>query len=178
MKKFMISGALMCMLASAGYAQTSTSSPTDTSTSNPSTTHTMSKSDKAKSGKSDAMGTKNRMLRGCIEASGDEFMLKTRGGRKQIELMSSEDLKPHVGHMVKVTGAWDRSADKKEMAGMGHDEKAEKGEKGEMKHDEMAEHKGKMEHHFKVATMDMISETCKMEKSTKAEMKEMEKAKK
>jgi hypothetical protein len=90
-------------------------------------------------------------LRGCVEQTGDEYLLKTRR-LKNVELETSEDLKPHVGHLVKVTGSWDREADKSEAAGMGHEEHGE--------HHEAAEHKGMKEHHFKVSKLEMVADKC------------------
>jgi hypothetical protein len=90
-------------------------------------------------------------LRGCVEQTGDEYMLKTRR-MKNVELETSEDLKPHVGHMVKVTGSWDRAADKSEAAGTAHEEHGE--------HHEAVEHKGMKEHHFKVSKLEMLADTC------------------
>ena len=96
--------------------------------------------------------TKEHTLQGCVQQSGDEFMLQT-GKRKDVELMSTEDLKPHVGHTVKVTGMWDRTADKDEAAGKGH-------EGHETAAGEATEHRGMKEHHFKVSKLEMVSESC------------------
>jgi hypothetical protein len=95
---------------------------------------------------------KEHTIQGCIQQSGDEFMLQT-GKRKDIELSSTGDLKAHVGHTVKVTGMWDRSADKSEAAGQGH-------EGHESAAGEAAEHHGMKEHHFKVSNVQMVSDTC------------------
>ena len=95
---------------------------------------------------------KEHTIQGCIQQSGDEFMLQT-GKRKDIELESTGDLKAHVGHTVKVTGMWDRSADKSEAAGQGH-------EGHESAATEAKEHHGMKEHHFKVSNVEMVSETC------------------
>lgn len=89
-------------------------------------------------------------LRGCVEQAGSEYMLKT-DKKKNVELITSEDLKPHVGHTVKVMGSWDTAADKSEAAGGAHE--------GTGGHQESAEHKGK-EHHFKVSSLEMVSEQC------------------
>jgi hypothetical protein len=90
-------------------------------------------------------------LRGCVEQTGTEYMLKTEQ-KKNVELETSEDLKPHVGHTVKVSGSWDTAADKSEAQGTGHDASGE--------HHEAAEHKGMKEHHFKVDKLEMVSEQC------------------
>lgn len=95
---------------------------------------------------------KEHTVEGCIQQSGDEFMLQT-GKRKDIELESTGDLKAHVGHTVKVTGMWDRAADKSEAAGQGH-------EGHESAAAETKEHHGMKEHHFKVSNVQMVSDTC------------------
>jgi hypothetical protein len=95
---------------------------------------------------------KEHTIQGCIQQSGDEFMLQT-GKHKDIELISTGDLKAHVGHRVKVTGMWDRSADKSEAAGQGH-------EGHESAAGEAAEHHGMKERHFKVSNVEMVSDTC------------------
>jgi hypothetical protein len=95
---------------------------------------------------------KEHTIQGCIQQSGDEFMLQS-GKRKDIELISTGDLKAHVGHTVKVTGMWDRSADKSEAAGQSHEGHESAGA-------EAAEHHGMKEHHFKVSNVQMVSDTC------------------
>lgn len=119
-----------------------------------------------------------KTLTGCVaqEQGENEFMLRT-GSKRNIELETSEDLKPHVGHTVKVTGTWDLAADKSEAKGgadaMGH--KDMEGKEG-AEHKEMGEHKGMREHHFKVSKLEMVSETCKMGAGkAKASVKKTEK---
>jgi hypothetical protein len=102
-------------------------------------------------------GTKETTVTGCIEQSGSEYMLKTKKGNAELE--TTEDLKPHVGHTVKVHGSWDKAADKSEAAGGSHDTSAG--------HQESAEHKGMKEHHFKVSSVEMVSEQCTVQSSAK-----------
>lgn len=117
----------------------------------------------SKSASTKTMGGE-KTLTGCVsqEPGENEFMLKT-GMRRNVELETTEDLKPHVGHTVKVTGMWDKDADKAEAGGgadaMGHKDMAGKSESTSK---EAGEHKGMREHHFKVTKLDMVSETCKM----------------
>jgi hypothetical protein len=96
--------------------------------------------------------SKEHTLQGCVQQSGDDFMLQT-GKRKDIELISNEDLKAHIGHTVKVTGIWDRSADRSEASGKGHEghetAAAKAGEHHEMK-----------ERHFRVSKVEMVSDSC------------------
>ena len=103
-------------------------------------------------------GTKKETtVTGCIEQSGSEYSLKTKKGMAELE--TTEDLKPHVGHTVKVHGSWDKAADKSEAAGGSHDTSAG--------HQESAEHKGMKEHHFKVSSVEMVSEQCTVQTSAK-----------
>lgn len=144
--------ALLCLMAmfvfsSMSFAQTPSSTSTDTKPAH----------------KSGMKGMKHGMkgektLTGCVsqEAGSNEFMLKS-GAKRNIELESAEDLKAHVGHTVKVKGTWDMEGDKSEMAGgadaMGHKDMDKK---------EGMEHKGMKEHHFKVSSLEMVSDSCKM----------------
>ncbi len=129
MKKMIIATGVMFLCTMPGFAQDSMKSDSSM------------KQDSSMSG--EKMGKKHKMgmgkektMTGCIEASGDEYMLKMKNG-KSMEIMSTDDLKPHVGHMVTVTG----------MKTMATDDKTKK-----------------MEKMFKVSKMDMVSETCTMGK--------------
>lgn len=61
----------------------------------------MSQSGRMKSGK--MMGKKMSAV-GCISEKDGKYMLMNEKHPDGVELMSSEDLKPHVGHKVKVMG--------------------------------------------------------------------------
>ena len=63
----------------------------------PQTDSGMQSSDHMKSGKTMTMT-------GCISEKDGKYMLMTKKHPDGMELMTSEDLKPHVGHRVKVTG--------------------------------------------------------------------------
>jgi len=146
MKKTLFCLAATCMFAMSSLAQTSaTSSGTQSTT-------TGSQSTKK------AGAAKEKTLTGCIEAGSEanEYVLKTGSSKKPIELMSSEDLKAHVGHTVKVTGKWSSEAsEKKEMGGSSS---------------EQAEHKEAAgAHHFMADKVEMVSDTCNMGKANKSQ---------
>ena len=144
MKRALLCLTAMCLFSLMGVAQTQ-----NTTAEKKATHHAGMKADKG--------GEKT--LTGCVaqEPGENEFMLKT-GGKRNIELETTEDLKPHIGHTVKVTGTWDMAADKAEAKG---DHAAMEKKEG-ADHNEMGEHKGMKEHHLKVTRMEMVSETCKM----------------
>ena len=75
-----------CMPA---FAQTSGTDNSQTS---------MSQSDSMNSGK---MMGKKMSATGCISQKDGKFMLMNKKHPDGVELMSSEDLQPHVGHKVK-----------------------------------------------------------------------------
>jgi hypothetical protein len=149
MKKTLFCLAAACIFAVAGFAQTyGTSAPPSGTQATTDTQSTESK----------AGAAKERTITGCVEASSEanEYMLKTHGNKK-VELITTEDLKPHVGHTVKVSGNWSSEAQEKhEMGGA----TAEKGE-----HKEAAG-----ERHFKVDKLEMVSDTCTMGKSSSSGM--------
>src|SRR5205085_5442367 len=73
--------------------QNATTSQSTTTTSTTSSTTTANKG-------------KEKTVRGCIEQQASDFYLRPiKGNKGLIKLNSSEDLKAHVGHEVKVTGA-------------------------------------------------------------------------
>ncbi len=94
--------------------------------------------------KSDSMG-KNMTMTGCVSEKDGKYMLMDKKHPNGIELMSSEDLKPHVGHKVSVTGMMEGDSTAKDN--MSHDG---------MKKDDMAMSG------FKVTSMKMVSDQCKM----------------
>ena len=153
MKRAFLCLMAMCLFSLIGAAQTTPTTNTDKTDKMEKSHHAGMKGEHAGM-KGDMSGEKT--LTGCVsqESGENEFMLAT-GGKRNIELETTEDLKPHVGHTVKVTGTWDMAADKSEAKGgadaMGNKSATEAGE-----------HKGMKEHHFKVTKMEMVSETCKM----------------
>src|SRR5882724_7771672 len=89
--------------------------------------------------KSDSMG-KQMTMTGCVSEKDGKYMLTDKKHPNGIELMSSEDLKPHVGHKISVTGMMEGEA----MSGdsMSKDNMAMAG--------------------FKVNSMKMVSNHCSM----------------
>ena len=89
--------------------------------------------------KSDSMG-KQMTMTGCVSEKDGKYMLADKKHPNGVELMSSEDLKPHVGHKVSVTGMMDDNS----MSG-----------------DSMSNHNMAMSG-FKVNSMKMVSDRCSM----------------
>jgi hypothetical protein len=89
-------------------------------------------------------------LTGCLSGPNDEgvFVLKTK--TSEVEVGGLADLKSHVGHEVKLTGTWASGADigENEPSKTERDAGAPKTEKGEK--------------HLKVATIQHVSNTCKV----------------
>lgn len=98
--------------------------------------------------KKDNMSGKKMSMTGCIAEKDGKYMMINKDHPDGVQLMSSEDLKPHAGHKVKVTGMMSgdsmKSGNKKDDT---------------MKHDDM----GMMN----VSSMKMISDHCDMSKMMK-----------
>lgn len=45
-------------------------------------------------------------ITGCVEKSGDGYVLKDSHHKNGVKVTGSDDLAPHVGHTVKLTGSW------------------------------------------------------------------------
>jgi hypothetical protein len=88
--------------------------------------------------KSDSMG-KQITMSGCVAEKDGKYMLKNKKHPDGVELMSSDDLKPHVGHKISVTGMMQGDS---AMSGDG------------MSKDNMAMAG------FKVTSMKIVSEQC------------------
>jgi hypothetical protein len=69
--------------------------------------------DAKKPAKSDAKteAPKTAQLTGCLASSGSGYTLTNGRHKDAVTVTSSEDLKPHVGHQVRMKGTW--SEDKK-----------------------------------------------------------------
>jgi hypothetical protein len=89
--------------------------------------------------KSDSMG-KQMTMTGCVAEKDGKYMLKNKKHPDGVELMSSEDLKPHMGHKISVTGMM---------------------EGGAMSGDSMSKENMAMSD-FKVSSMKMVSDQCTM----------------
>jgi hypothetical protein len=99
--------------------------------------------------KKDHMSGKKMSMTGCIAEKDGKYMMTNQEHPDGVQLMSSEDLKPHVGHKVRVTGMMESmSADS-----MKSDDKMAGGDN--MKHDNMA-----MMGMMKVSSMKMMSAHC------------------
>jgi hypothetical protein len=88
--------------------------------------------------KSDSMG-KQMTMTGCVAEKDGKYMLKNKKHPDGVELINSDDLKPHVGHKISVTGMMqgDRAMSSDSMS---KDNMAMSG--------------------FKVTNMKMVSEQC------------------
>lgn len=106
--------------------------------------------------KKDHMAGKKMSMTGCISEKDGNCMTMNKQHPYGVQLMSSEDLKPHVGHKVRVTGMIGKM-DNMSGDSMKSDDKMSKDDK--MKHDNM----GMMS--MKVSSMKMISEQCGMSKT-------------
>lgn len=96
-------------------------------------------------------GAGGAMLTGCLSGPNDEGAYELKSGKKEVEVGGLDDLSKHVGHKVRLHGSWVKSGaeigekeNEKSEAKEGKEEKEEKGE----------------ERHFKVASIDHLSETC------------------
>src|SRR5215469_4207151 len=82
--------------------------------------------------------TTGKTLKGCVESQGGQYMLETKKGSIPL---TGQDVSAHVGHEVKVKGAW-------EKAGSAASTESNSGAMS-----------GKS---FNVASVDMVSENCKV----------------
>ena len=87
-----------------------------------------------------------KTLKGCIKSEGGQTVLEEKKG-KEVSLTGS-DLSAHVGHEVKVHGMWEKG---------GSSSAASSGS---------ASSSGKT---FNVTSVDMVSDTCSMGKSSKSD---------
>jgi len=112
-------------------------------------------------------GAGGAMLTGCLSGPNDEGVYELKSGKKEVEVGGLDDLSKHVGHKVRLHGAWAKSGSEigeKENAGSEAKE-AKEGKEGK----EGKEEKG--ERHFKVASIDHISDTCAAGAAEKGEHK-------
>jgi hypothetical protein len=105
--------------------------------------------------KSDSMG-KSMTMTGCVAEKDGKYMLMNKKHPDGVEMMSSEDMKPHVGHKVTVTGMMHDNAtagDNMKSDNMKSDDKMAKANMGMSS--------------FKVDSMKMVSDHCTMPDSMK-----------
>jgi hypothetical protein len=104
---------------------------------------------------------KQMNMTGCVAEKDGKYILKDKKHPDGVELMSSDDLKPHVGHKVSVTGMMQgdsaMAGDKMSKNNMSKDSMA----KDNMAKDNMAKDNMAMSG-FKVTSMKMVSEKCAM----------------
>jgi hypothetical protein len=98
-------------------------------------------------------GAGGATLTGCLSGPNDEGVYELKSGKKEVEVGGLDDLTKHVGHKVRLHGSWTKNG-------------SDIGEK------ESSESKGKEEkgeRHFKVASIDHISDTCPVGAAEKGE---------
>lgn len=92
-------------------------------------------------------GAGGAMLTGCLSGPNSEGAYELKSGKKEVEVGGLDDLSKHVGHKVRLHGAWAKSGaeigEKENAASEAKEGKEEKGER-----------------HFKVASIDHLSDTC------------------
>jgi hypothetical protein len=98
------------------------------------------------------------MLTGCLSGPNSEGAYELKSGKKEVEVGGLDDLSKHVGHKVRLHGSWAKSGSEiGEKENAGSEAKESKEEKGER--------------HFKVASIDHLSDTCPAGAAEKAEHK-------
>lgn len=98
-------------------------------------------------------------LTGCLSGPNSEGAYELKRGPHTVEVGGLDDLSKHVGHEVRLHGSWAKSGSE---IGEKENEAAEKKEGKEGK-----EEKG--ERHFKVTSIDHVSDTCKAGAAEKGE---------
>ena len=86
-------------------------------------------------------------LSGCLSGPNDEGAYVLKSGKRQVEVGGNDELSKHVGHTVKLHGSWAKSG-------------AEIGEKENAPAEKKEGKEEKGERHFKVTSIDHVSETC------------------
>jgi len=89
--------------------------------------------------------TSEKKLKGCIASQGDKYVLQDKHG-KEIALSGSQELASHVGHTVTVHGTYANGSDASTGASSA------------------AANAGTSGGQFLVSKVDMISESCTMDK--------------
>jgi hypothetical protein len=104
-------------------------------------------------------GAGGATLTGCLSGPNNEGAYELKSGKKEVEVGGLDDLSKHVGHKVRLHGAWAKSGaeigEKENEASEAKEGKEGKEEKGER--------------HFKVASIDHLSDTCPAGTSEKGE---------
>ena len=101
-------------------------------------------------------GAGGAVLTGCLSGPNGEGVYELKSGKKEVEVGGLDDLSKHVGHKVRLHGAWAKSG-------------AEIGEKENAASEAQEGKEEKGEGHFKVASIDHLSDTCPAETAEKSE---------
>src|SRR5437763_17121671 len=104
--------ALLCMAVLLAFGLTAVAQDTGTagqSSTSTTTTKTTKTKHKKTSGDMGDMG-KTSTMTGCIDKSGDGYVLKNGRHKNGVKVTGSDDLSAHVGHTVKLTGTWASAA--------------------------------------------------------------------
>ena len=107
--------------------------------------------------KSDKMMGKKMTMQGCIMEKDGKYMMMNKEHPDGVGLMSSEDLKPHVGHKMKVKGMVEKM-DNMSADSIRSDDKTKTDDS--MKDDTTMKHNGMGMMEMKVSSMKMMSEHC------------------
>jgi len=102
-------------------------------------------------------GAGGSTITGCLSGPNSEGVYELKSGKHTAEVGGLDDLSKHVGHEVKLHGSWAKSGS--EIGEKEGNEAAEKKEGEAAEKKEGKEEKG--ERHFKVTSIDHISDTCK-----------------
>ena len=153
----------------------SPSSPDQPTASSPNTPSSPSSSDQSATSQQTTTSTtstttstastgKEKTVRGCIVQQASDFYLQPVKGKKElIKLSSSEDLKPHIGHEVKVTGTESKIAASSGASGseMASNQSAAGSNAGQMPQSDVNA-ASNATRQLTVTKIDMVSETCSM----------------
>ncbi len=106
---------------------------------------------------------KKMSMKGCIMEKDGKYMMMNKEHPDGVGLMSSEDLKPHVGHKVAVKGMMEKMEKMEKMddmssGSMNSEDKMKKDDT--MKSDDKMKHEGMGMMEMKVSSMKMMSEHC------------------
>jgi hypothetical protein len=142
-RQIVIAAVFALVFGTVSIAQTTpgTQSPDTNPSTQPQTTPSQS-SDMSKMG--DTKGEKK--LKGCLKSSGGSYTLEQKGG-KDVALSSSQDLSAHVGHMVTVHGSYAGGSSSASGAASSSATSSTGGDT------------------FTVTKVDMVSDSCGMDKS-------------
>ncbi len=103
----------------------------------------------AKDHDKDSKSGKDKAITGCLSGPNSEGAYQLKTAKGMVEVGGDTQLKEHVGHEVKLTGAWEKSG-----SAIGENESTEKNETG-AKNEKMEK-----ERHFKVSKIDHVSDSC------------------